>query len=67
MAKHMEIFHKGKVPDFYMQIISRHKKSMVRQLSEAMEIRLEGDKVDVVMNSKNYWRQPDLIRWTCVD
>ena len=67
MAKHMEIFHKGEVPDFDMQIISRHKKSMVRQLSEAMEIRLEGDKVDVVMNSKNDWRQPDLIRWTCVD
>ena len=48
-----------------MTILSKHKTPMERQLQEGINIRMLEDEVDIVMNSKSDWMQPDLVRWIC--
>ena len=51
MAKHVEQFHKGEDPLFYMRIVSFHRTALSRQTAEAVRIRRRGGE-GAVLNSK---------------
>ena len=51
MAKHVEQYHKGEDPLFYMRVVSFHRTALSRQTAEAVRIRRRGGE-GAVLNSK---------------
>ena len=51
IAKHVEQFHRGEDPHFYMKVVGFHRSALSRQTAEAVRIRRRGGE-GAVLNSK---------------
>jgi hypothetical protein len=62
--KHCSIHHQERVVKFDMVVTGVHKSAMERLNNEI--VRIKTDDSDVIMNSKNDWAQPALVRVVAV-